>query len=602
LAEIDAAEEAAQIETAQREAIERQQAIEQRYAGAMKPIEELVAAWDFREASAALAKVQFEEEDLAARLTAWREGVKRLEDLKARIITKLNTADPRLKKSDLQIRGVGGEIVEADDGGIQVKLITGKPESLPWRDVGTQAIEHLIKLAGAADSPDARLAAGILCLAYNDPTSAEHHFDQARALGADIAPYVAPLAATAFAKAQDLLEAEKFNEAESLLGNIEAKYTDTPWFASNRAAFEAARSQAQAGIYEAEAEKLYAEAVELFKKEQRFDVKPIVEKLRTDYANSQPVTDTARKPSFADMEEAVADLGHFITVRQDGTADFTSIQAAIDAAPPNSLIEIQDNGPYNEKISIRQEGLTVRGMTGCCPIITSVGPVTNFPILVQIAAPRVTMERVVLSHRGAGGNRRHCVRGSVTMRSSIVDVSGRWGFTFYEGRWEIEECVVIAVGIAGELNVRNSVWLGAAPVNTIPHELQNVVVTGNFEGGPCTVGFCTIRGPLNLGRAPSRLKDSIVLSVQSSDAGVPIEHCDVYGNPAFIDQAKPGKGCFRADPQFRDPANLDYRLLPTSPCIGKASDGGDIGCRYTPEMMEMVQKALELRAKGIIKF
>jgi hypothetical protein len=38
------------------------------------------------------------------------------------------------------------------------------------------------------------------------------------------------------------------------------------------------------------------------------------------------------------------------------------------------------------------------------------------------------------------------------------------------------------------------------------------------------------------------------------------------------------------------------------PCIGKASDGGDIGCRYTPEMMEMIQKALELRAKGIIKF
>ena len=39
-----------------------------------------------------------------------------------------------------------------------------------------------------------------------------------------------------------------------------------------------------------------------------------------------------------------------------------------------------------------------------------------------------------------------------------------------------------------------------------------------------------------------------------------------------------------------------------SPCIGKASDGGDIGYRYTPEMIEMVQKALELRAKGIIKF
>jgi hypothetical protein len=43
-------------------------------------------------------------------------------------------------------------------------------------------------------------------------------------------------------------------------------------------------------------------------------------------------------------------------------------------------------------------------------------------------------------------------------------------------------------------------------------------------------------------------------------------------------------------------------LKPTSPCRKKASDGGDIGCRYTPEMMEVLEKALELRKKGIVKF
>jgi len=40
----------------------------------------------------------------------------------------------------------------------------------------------------------------------------------------------------------------------------------------------------------------------------------------------------------------------------------------------------------------------------------------------------------------------------------------------------------------------------------------------------------------------------------------------------------------------------------TGPCRGKASDGGDLGCRFTPEMLEMLKKALELRRKGIIKF
>ena len=30
--------------------------------------------------------------------------------------------------------------------------------------------------------------------------------------------------------------------------------------------------------------------------------------------------------------------------------------------------------------------------------------------------------------------------------------------------------------------------------------------------------------------------------------------------------------------------------------------GGDLGFHYTPEIVEMIQKALELRAKGVIKF
>jgi len=53
---------------------------------------------------------------------------------------------------------------------------------------------------------------------------------------------------------------------------------------------------------------------------------------------------------------------------------------------------------------------------------------------------------------------------------------------------------------------------------------------------------------------------------------------------------------------FRDPANLDYRLRPGSPCIGKASEVGDIGCRHTPKLIELCQKAIELRRQAILKF
>jgi hypothetical protein len=56
---------------------------------------------------------------------------------------------------------------------------------------GTPTDRRLIQLASPPDTPAARLAAGILCVASNDPTSAERHFDQARPLGADVGPYLA---------------------------------------------------------------------------------------------------------------------------------------------------------------------------------------------------------------------------------------------------------------------------------------------------------------------------------------------------------------------------------------------------------------------------
>ena len=34
----------------------------------------------------------------------------------------------------------------------------------------------------------------------------------------------------------------------------------------------------------------------------------------------------------------------------------------------------------------------------------------------------------------------------------------------------------------------------------------------------------------------------------------------------------------------------------------RASDGGDIGCRYTPEMIELCKVALDLRRRGILEF
>ena len=117
----------------------------------------------------------------------------------------------------------------------------------------------------------------------------------------------------------------------------------------------------------------------------------------------------------------------------------------------------------------------------------------------------------------------------------------------------------------------------------------------------CELRSCTIDGTLSFSAGgPVAVLDCIVSAVTGGGLGSRkqrIEGCDLFGSSYGF-----AKRCFSADPQFRDPKNFDYRLKPSSPCRKRASDGGDIGCRFTPEMLEMLKLAHELRKKGIIKF
>ena len=109
----------------------------------MEPVEAKVVEWDFVGAMQAAQQIQFEEEDLTARLALRRDELQRLAKLKDRIIAKVKATKPPLKKSDLKLRGVGGEVTDADENGITAKLMSGKTESLPWNDLGKDATSGL---------------------------------------------------------------------------------------------------------------------------------------------------------------------------------------------------------------------------------------------------------------------------------------------------------------------------------------------------------------------------------------------------------------------------------------------------------------------------
>jgi hypothetical protein len=432
-------------------------------------------------------------------------------------------------------------------------------------------------------------------------SAAEEAFEKAKSLGASIDRYLDPLASAAFAQAKDLLDKKKFPEADAKLTDIEKRYPKTPWLASHKGDLASAREAARSGIAESEAEKLYAEAAKLFEKKELFDLKPLIEKLKKDYPTTKPVTDAARKPTFAEMLKATETLGRFITVRQDGKGDFKTIQAAIDAAPPNSLIEVRDRGPYYEAVCIAKAGLRLRGARHVFPLICSSKAIGEPHTLLEASAPGAVVEAVAIAHAnyreeaGMAGQAVVVRAGPFSIRSALVYVGpdkndrGTRAISVVGGNEvTIENSVVLGNSFCeSPMRISNCLWLQSGiPPNGY------LLTTGDAE-----VRLSTIVGGLGGWGEPAVLvRDCIVGGV------VKRRNSRVLSSDVFGGLTEGTEQCFTADPQFRDAANLDYRLKPTSPCRKKASDGGDIGCRYTPEMMEMLEKALELRKKGIIKF
>jgi serine/threonine protein kinase len=553
----------------------KQRQLDATFAQAMAPIENRVTAWDFQGALKEAEAVHFHEPELTARLNSRREQVRRMADLKDRMIAAIDQAEPRLTKADLMLQGINGDLTKADAAGIAATLRNGKDATIAWPDVGPKALQRLLQLIVRHNDAGDCLAAGLMTLASGNTQSAEQFFEKARSLGVDTASYRALLAAREFAAIRDLLAQHKYAESEASLAALQENFGSLSWFAANKAEVDAALKEAKQGLREKEAEGLFAQATALLHNGDLYELRPVVVRLKTQYAESAVVADPQRKTSLAEMEKAVAELGPLLRVRKDGKGDATTIQDAVRRATAKTMIEIEEAGPWAEQvvISADKDGITIRGKKGLLPIITAAGARTGYAETFLIESPHCSLERLAIVRADAAG-----LPGlAITADTTALSLRGVavYGHT-QAGR---------------SVSAKDCVFVGHVAVKAIA-TLQNLVVTGGIACGPNSqLRHCTITGPLHLAGVSSSIVDCIVASINAPQTGHTIEHCDVFGVIPPMSQAKLGKGCLKALPLFADPKSLDFRLQPGSPCRRTASDGSDMGFIWTAEMQALLRTA-----------
>jgi hypothetical protein len=245
----------------------------------------------------------------------------------------------------------------------------------------------------------------------------------------------------------------------------------------------------------------------------------------------------------------------------------------------------------------------LRGRKGCWPFLVYTGQRRTSDLLFGISGEKIALEHLVLAGQDIPALD---ADGGLQLRSLIV--IGGCNLT-HAPKADVENCLfTYGAGLAGSPSLRNCVslynfgWTGGA---TGVAKLQNVFTKGFSAAGKyesCEVRGCTVLGRLFFEDGPNTVVDSIVDYVECRTAESHIDNCDVFNPKPYWDLARAGRRCFNANPQFRDPESIDYRLKLISLCRRRASDGGDLGCRYTPEMAELIERALEMRKKSLVKF
>jgi len=312
-------------------------------------------------------------------------------------------------------------------------------------------------------------------------------------------------------------------------------------------------------------------------------------------------------------------IGKTITVGTSG-CDYRTINRAIQAANTGDTISVVP-GIYNEQIDF-PEGITLQGAGRDVTVIRYGGD--DSVITAEIVTAGV-LDGFTIEY---AGNEERCAIwlfwSSITVSNCTITGALLSGVEIgYLSNPVIERNIIrnnqkngiYVHSLASGLVRQNEIYENGSR-GIVLREGANTLIESN------TIFSNTRDGILAYGLATPTIRNNII--AQNGDDGIDTTLSDKYdGNPRLSHNnvwnnhgqnyegiAKPTSD-ISADPRFVDPEHHDFRLRPTSPCIGSGEGGIDIGAHpYQPSKQPPQITAVEfpgivemgVEARGLIRF
>ena len=372
-------------------------------AKALGPVHTLMGEWMLDDAVAKLAALKVSDPKVAAQIAQHKAAAQALRDLREKMIQRIKTAKPRLRKGDLRIRGLNGDLIDADADGITIKTPM-KTEKLPWAKLRDVSAKALARRSTKQSDPADLLGTAMLLRLYDDE-AADSYLDRANALGAKTSALANPEAAAkqAATEAQaarsllgavTLLARGQHAKAATAVAAYKKKYSDTEHYAAHKKLIAAAlafkpfappappkptaapkkpgpkkptpakpkpKPKPRAAKVDPKALAQYRKTVAAYNSRNFDECKDLLAELKDQFPKSSLLTNRKLKPSVATMAKTIAAQGPRLTVGRGGHRNLKAALTALEK--PGATIEIQ-SGSYTGGGTLsgdNAQGLSIRG-------------------------------------------------------------------------------------------------------------------------------------------------------------------------------------------------------------------------------------------------